>query len=1230
MKKRHLSMGISLLLILMVTAAFGFADTARVSADSVSKAAGFTGANVSGSVLKPQRLRADSDREYMEHAALVMFRTSKKLTGQETKKMIGGATDISVEPLWEDRTPADTAVTPQGRKMLRAAGSGDTYSSVMLVRSKKLSTEQLIKKMRARDDVRYAEPNYRIHALATNDPYFTSQWSMQGGEAGYISETAPNVAAAWKETTGSERIVAVVDSGVDYTNPDLKENMWVNTHYPLLKGEFGYDFIKGDEDPMDENGHGTHCAGIIGAQGNNGIGISGVNQKIRIMALRILDAEGNSYLSHEIAAYNYINKAIDLGEPVTAVNNSWGGGDYSQIFEELVNAIGEKGALTICAAGNDGMDNDEGADYPASIESPYLISVAATKENGELVSFSNYGRRTVDVAAPGTDILSTVSYDCYNPGIYGDKQGAVSQEFNDYETDPANAWGGSGFLKENLYLNGDIYEPGEDKPQVEIAAAQPGFLNEQGQSMEIVADNMLENDMICLAIPYEIGTDAESAPSYSVTAQAGGIGVESGIFGILDVPQGTALDIDALGEMALDGGLYMNKDYPDYWQHISFQTLDSDELKDAIRQVKKAEEDGEALEINPLKREIVLILYAYRNGRFQVRLDDMGLSRTDLSGTDSFGKYDFQSGTSMAAPYISGAVALKADALEKNLVATDPETMINEVTSMAKEGDLPIVEKGAFDFTKRPAQLGPRIGRVTVNKKKNTITITGSGFAPTTGLKVEIGPDEETMREAEILSQSDNYVTVKNRNWINNIEDIVVTGYEDRTSVKKDVYLVKGKKSYKKTSAWDDLTTEAMATDGRYIYNLDTGSKGIRRLDTKKMKSGAEILGIISPGKIFKDQRNQNARYAMKLGSDLVYMNGRLYFIVEYGEADEIEEDEGEWFLNKTGSALDEDSGDGDEEVSGSSMSIYSGEVRLICMSAKTGKVKDLGALPDGLTKTLDWTMAAYNGKLYFIGGYSNSARKIVKTVRVFDPAKKSKKWSKGPALPEGRGGGKALQCGNKLIYTMGYDKSAQDDDASLLEYKCPSNLIFNGKKWKVSKVKPSRQLEPLVIDGTVARGGVKHASYTGYIGLTKTGLIYMGMPVANRGDTIFYNLKKDAYSDSGVNFISDIDSLEIRGIAVGSKAYGFDSTSVYTTPVKSGLIKVKAYKKGKGKVYGTGSFMPGNNAKIKVRAAKGYVIKSIKVGKKKIKVTKNVTKRTFKIKRLVKNQKVKVVFVKK
>ncbi|HIJ86311.1 MAG TPA: S8 family serine peptidase [Desulfuromonadales bacterium] len=256
------------------------------------------------------------------------------------------------------------------------------------------SVEQAVRRLQNDPDVEFAEPDYLIKASALpNDPDYSRLWGMQ----------KINAPAAWDITTGSSSVVvAIIDSGIDYNHPDLAANIW-----PGL----GYNSITGSNDPMDDNGHGTHVAGTIGGVGNNGSGVAGVNWNVKLMACKFLDSTGSGWTSNAIACLNYIRNQKNQGVNIVASNNSWGSESASSLLEATIAA--QKDILFIAAAGNGRNNNvvpnnnDVIAQYPAAYDLPNLITVAATDSNDDLTFFSNYGKRSVAVAAPGYDIYST-------------------------------------------------------------------------------------------------------------------------------------------------------------------------------------------------------------------------------------------------------------------------------------------------------------------------------------------------------------------------------------------------------------------------------------------------------------------------------------------------------------------------------------------------------------------------------------------------------------------------------------------------------------------------------------------------------------------------------------------------------------------------------------------------------------------------------------------------------
>jgi regulation of enolase protein 1 (concanavalin A-like superfamily) len=297
------------------------------------------------------------------------------------------------------------------------------------IRSRRHGVEALLAQLNARADVLYAEPNYLLHIAALpNDPYLTDQWAFRDPRTG----PGIDAAGAWSIATGSRRyVVGVIDTGVDYTHPDLRGNIWtapsaftvsvggVSVSCPA--GSHGFNAITMTCDPSDNHGHGTRMAGVIGAVGNNGIGVSGVNWAANIMPLKFMNETGTGWTSDAVKAIDFavqVRAAFGAtgAADVRVLSNSWGGTGYSSALEEQVTRAGTKDMLVVASAGNDGMDTDIYPLYPASLELPNVLSVAATDENDRLEPYSNYGTLSVDIAAPGHGIVSTQTGGGYSTG----------------------------------------------------------------------------------------------------------------------------------------------------------------------------------------------------------------------------------------------------------------------------------------------------------------------------------------------------------------------------------------------------------------------------------------------------------------------------------------------------------------------------------------------------------------------------------------------------------------------------------------------------------------------------------------------------------------------------------------------------------------------------------------------------------------------------------------------
>jgi thermitase len=251
-------------------------------------------------------------------------------------------------------------------------------------------TQKAIAELSARDDVEYAEPNYIIEAdeIPSDWPYSSSEWSdVDLPDAWtYVSSNPANAKVR----------IAVIDSGVDLDHGQLKDVL-----VP------GYDFVNDNNVPEDDAGHGTRVAGVIGAKGKDSIKTCGVawNSNIEIMPLKFMKKDGTSTTGYTSDAIDAINYAANNG--VQIINASWGFDTYSRSLEDAINYARSKGLLFVCSAGNNSENNDDIAHYPSNYKIDNIISVAAMNRYGELASFSNYGRYSVHVAAPGSSLTTT-------------------------------------------------------------------------------------------------------------------------------------------------------------------------------------------------------------------------------------------------------------------------------------------------------------------------------------------------------------------------------------------------------------------------------------------------------------------------------------------------------------------------------------------------------------------------------------------------------------------------------------------------------------------------------------------------------------------------------------------------------------------------------------------------------------------------------------------------------
>jgi subtilisin family serine protease/sugar lactone lactonase YvrE len=279
------------------------------------------------------------------------------------------------------------------------------------------TVEQAIARLGDDPRVEYAEPNYLVRAdRLPDDPRFAEQYALRNtGQGGGAAGADIDAARAWNITTGDPAvIIGVIDSGIDQAHPDLRDNLFVNAGEIPANGldddgngfvddVTGWDFANGDNDPFDDAFHGTHVSGIAAAAGDNGRGVTGVAWRARLLPVKFLAADGTGFSADAIRSVEY---ATLMGARV--LNNSWGGGAFSNAMFDTIAAAGTNGVLFVAAAGNDTENIDVKPHYPASYDLPNVVAVAATDDQDRIGVFSSYGAKTVLLGAPGVSILSTV------------------------------------------------------------------------------------------------------------------------------------------------------------------------------------------------------------------------------------------------------------------------------------------------------------------------------------------------------------------------------------------------------------------------------------------------------------------------------------------------------------------------------------------------------------------------------------------------------------------------------------------------------------------------------------------------------------------------------------------------------------------------------------------------------------------------------------------------------
>ena len=608
---------------------------------------------------------------YVEGEVLVTLASPNK-TGLAKEGTTSFDEDIKVEKTWDFGEADCIAETSSEEALLE-----DKNLYISEVHSDSYSTQELVDQLKDDKNVLSVEPNYYRYKMNTStDTYRAEQWYLDGGGSYQGTTTGIHYDSLQQPSNQENVVVAVVDTGIDYTHEDLAEHMWVNP-YPAssVSGTYGYDFGDNDSDPMDEDedGHGTHCAGVISAMSDNQTGICGIS-KAKLMALKIFDSRDETSDSSIIAAFNYIYRAQSLGTNIAAINCSWGGGGTtSTTIKSLIEKIGSKGGLFIFAAGNDNINHDLSSNSktcPYDIQSEYVVTVGASDPNDKKASFSDYGKKSVDLFAPGDRIFSTVNTNIFNPFTW-DEQKRVKQceFFSSLDT-----------------TDTELYTPAE----VGKGSTSVSYLGKSYSSHDYY--NNAESGSLSVII---------SSFRKSATLEL-----------YLDV---TSLQLNKSTPYYLSYELGFSEDSSIYWEHHQATSKSTSFVT-----------RGE----NTYLRLVGLT--GNFNSISQLYIDNIAVSKANVD-KNSFGKYDTLSGTSMAAPQVSAATALLA-AIYPDDNAGERRNRLLRSTRQVEALSPYCVTSGLLDLSKIPTTS--KTDNSTVQNEMPTADSTTAPTPKTTSEKV--------------------------------------------------------------------------------------------------------------------------------------------------------------------------------------------------------------------------------------------------------------------------------------------------------------------------------------------------------------------------------------------------------------------------------------------------------------------------------------------------------------
>lgn len=1068
------------------------------------------------------------------------FGSSMEATDSENAAVatVTSQEEILSQSLGKDFVIEDTVLFSDG-----SSKSSDDGPDISLISSEKYSTEEMIALLSSNEAVAAVEPNYYTEVSSTDysldDEYASYSYQLYGQDSKNTDSEKPantrgfkedqislNAPTGWKafENAGNDQnpvVVALLDTGINADHEDLSEVLWHNPGNIGLSGDYGYDFVTNSDRPTDYDGHGTHCAGIIAAQANNGIGVAGVagNADVQIMMLKIIgsagkDPDGNpiesSTVFGSIGALAYIKKAKERGVNVVAVNNSWGitGGLTSGMLDSYYTALGELGILNIIASGNDNLDNDLNSFVPTNTTNDYTVTVNSSNEDGKKAKYSCYGKASTDLFAPGSSILSTVSYKNYLPCIqsadrlpedtvvYGEFS-ADSKPDQDGKIEPVSGDDGAEpYEGVGTFGAAEIVVPDCITSSVEIStdhcfntSKNPASLKWTISGLTQVEDWFENEPIFYLYFPYEKA--AEMTKDNTLGSIVCKVVLEDGdeIFANLSAGD-ICIDDDGQANLAgwIDTGDVLGKS-SEVEDHLYGKGFASNE-----------EVDGKTYGFG---LRFMLNSYDYDVDTVSIYIDSLAISRTFEDEFDAPGDYyDIMSGTSMATPNVTGAAALIA-ATEPGISALDLKNrLFSMVTKTDDLADL-CSTGGYLDFDNYSENL-PAVREAVADTSDLSdikIALLGDHFTNENNagkLTVSWINDEERLIEiGQDASDSEPYaVWQEDTITIHNAGELVgcylsfeVTNSDGALATGR-FFVTKGEGSYTQviepTGVDDELFARlTLFSDGEDLYASNPYGDFYKLNGDHFDEMDVSMVSAMLKSDFYNKELGlspfdlSNGKPSFDFLIEPIFCDGYVY----------------EWFTLRVGSSK--------FNVVLASCDITSASPQWEFSLCDTGEAY----LVENYVRDIScYGKAAYNGKIYFISGNcdyveeNTAENELTRAVYSFDPATRTI-TQEPQMLPYDKGYRymSFIEWNGCLYGFMGLGEPL--DDMST-DYGLSNDIIrFDGNEWTTLAVQTPPVFRTFSLEKLKRNKRVIPA-----LGATKDGILIAGVSADGYGDTMLFD----------------------------------------------------------------------------------------------------------------------------